>query len=119
MNKEQIEKRFDNIIEAYQHKFEYARLMAEDNYREQCRVQNDKFEYAKNHGTFKPKVIVPNNYHLTIFPKYEVSNWKCYLFGNKPGGPGMIYTPEEGQVPNCFVRYFMKIFLGCTWIKDN
>ena len=24
-------------------------------------------------------------------PKY--SNWKCYLFGNRPGGNGIMYVP--------------------------
>jgi hypothetical protein len=48
-------------------------------------------------------------------PKH--SNWSCYMFGNRPGGMGMVYTPVEGQVPNRFVRFMMRICLGCTWVK--
>jgi len=47
------------------------------------------------------------------------SNWTCYLFGNRPGGMGMCYTPVEGQVPNRFVRIMMRICLGCTWVKNK
>jgi len=45
------------------------------------------------------------------------SNYTCYMFGNRPGGMGMVYTPAEGQVPNRFVRFMMRICLGCTWVK--
>ena len=45
------------------------------------------------------------------------SNYTCYMFGNRPGGMGMVYTPVEGQVPNRFVRFMMRICLGCTWVK--
>ena len=55
-----------------------------------------------------------NKYVLT---SYAESEWVCYLFGNKPGGVGIVYYPSEGQVPNLFVRWMMKVCLGCTWIK--
>jgi hypothetical protein len=45
--------------------------------------------------------------------------WKCYMFGNTPVGFGMIYIPAEGQVPNWFVRWMMKVCLGCTWVKKE
>ncbi len=54
--------------------------------------------------------------------KYEFINipnpsaWKCYLYGSK-GGTGIVYNPPEGCVPNFLVRWFMKICLGCTWVK--
>ena len=44
-------------------------------------------------------------------------NWECYLFGSTPAQPGLIYVPHEGQVPNWFVRWMMKVMLGCTWVK--
>lgn len=45
------------------------------------------------------------------------SNWKCHLFGSN--GDGITYIPGEGRVPNFIVRWFMKICLGCTWVKDK
>ena len=51
-------------------------------------------------------------------PKY--SEWRCYLFGSKQGDNfSFIYRPLEGQVPNWFIRWMMKICLGCTWAKDE
>lgn len=49
----------------------------------------------------------------------ERSDWSCYLFGNKPGGVGIVYVPAKDQVPNWFVRWMMKICLGCTWVKKD
>lgn len=48
-----------------------------------------------------------------------LSPWTCYMFGNKPGGQGLIYTPTIGSVPNAFVRWMMKICFGCTWVRNN
>jgi hypothetical protein len=45
------------------------------------------------------------------------SNWTCYMFGNRPGGMGMAYKPAEGQVPNRFVRFMMRICFDCVWVK--
>jgi hypothetical protein len=56
-------------------------------------------------------------YTFTLTPKH--SGWSCYLFGNKPGGVGIIYKPSEGNVPNWFVRWMMKICFDCTWVKEN
>ena len=47
------------------------------------------------------------------------SNYTCYMFGNRPGGSGIIYNPAEGQVPNRFVRFMMRICFGCLWVKND
>jgi hypothetical protein len=56
---------------------------------------------------------------LTINFRPECSDWKCYMFGNRPDGKGIIYTPAEGQVPNCFVRFMMRICFDCFWVKNK
>jgi len=60
---------------------------------------------------------------LTFNPMFNSppapSEWKCYLFGNKPGDIGIIYMPTKGQVPNWFVRWMMKICFACTWVKEK
>ena len=45
--------------------------------------------------------------------------WRCYLYGSykKPGGTGFVYQPTEGNVPNFFIRWMMKVCLGCKWVK--
>jgi len=47
------------------------------------------------------------------------SKWTCYMFGNRPGGSGIMYTPEEGRVPNRFVRFMMRICFDCLWVKKD
>lgn len=52
-----------------------------------------------------------------IFESPKMSNWKCYLFGCYPSTNGIIYQPVEDNVPNWFIRWMMKICLGCIWVK--
>jgi len=49
----------------------------------------------------------------------EPSNWQCYLYGNRPGGLGLVYCPEKGKVPNRFVRFMMRICFDCYWAKKD
>ena len=49
----------------------------------------------------------------------EQSNWTCYMFGNRPGGMGLQYIPQKGQVPNRFVRFMMRICFDCYWEKKD
>tara|TARA_R110000822_G_C15073261_1_gene468840 strand:- start:55 stop:273 length:219 start_codon:yes stop_codon:yes gene_type:complete len=56
---------------------------------------------------------------LTIAEQPELSGWKCHMYGSNPDGYGMVYYPTEGNVPNFFIRYMMKICLGCTWVKGE
>ena len=61
--------------------------------------------------------------HMTdyvLIKPVEMSDWKCYMFGNKPNnGCGIIYQPSKGQEPNWFVRWMMKVCFDCTWVKGN
>ena len=47
------------------------------------------------------------------------SEWACYMFGNRPGGMGIVYYPEKGKHPNWFVRWMMLICFDCLWVKEN
>ena len=49
----------------------------------------------------------------------ECSDWKCYMFGNRPDGYGITYFPVKGQVPNRFVRFMMKVCFDCLWVKED
>ena len=54
------------------------------------------------------------------FKAIEPSEWACYLYGSKQSDPyRTIYCPKKGQEPNKFIRYMMKICLGCTWVKER
>jgi hypothetical protein len=68
-------------------------------------MNNDDFYTAKGGYTFA----------LT-----EFSEWKCYMFGNKPEtNQGIMYVPRKGHEPNWFVRWMMKICFDCTWVKEQ
>jgi hypothetical protein len=51
------------------------------------------------------------------FYQPEMSEWQCYLFGNRPGGMGIVWRPPKGHEPNWFVRWMMKVCFDCTWLK--
>jgi hypothetical protein len=50
----------------------------------------------------------------------EMSEWKCYMFGNSPEvNEGIMYVPRKGHEPNWFVRWMMKVCFDCTWVKEQ
>lgn len=50
----------------------------------------------------------------------EMSEWKCYMFGNSPEvNQGIMYVPRKGHEPNWFVRWMMKVCFDCTWVKEQ
>ena len=71
------------------------------------------FRQAKQECIFK----IPADSMKINLPKY--SNWKCYLFGNRPGKNGIMYIPSEGRVPNRFVRWMMRICFDCLWVEEK
>ena len=63
------------------------------------------------------KLRMDKSYTLHLTP--EQSEWQCYLFGNRPGGVGMVYRPSKGMEPSWFVRWMMKICFDCLWVKEK
>ena len=55
-----------------------------------------------------------NTGDLDISPS---STWKCYLFGGDE--MGIVYFPKKGNVPNWFIRFCMRICLGCKWVNEK
>ena len=50
----------------------------------------------------------------------KLSNWTCYMFGNRPDvNTGIAYIPQEGRVPNRFVRFMMRICFDCLWVEEK
>ena len=63
------------------------------------------------------EVKTNKEYGFIQLPEY--SDWKCYMFGNRPGGSGLVYCPRKDQVPNFFVRAMMRICFDCLWVKEK
>ena len=47
------------------------------------------------------------------------SEWTCYLFGGNADFSHITWTPQEGRVPNAWVRFWMRFFLGCSWVNNK
>ena len=66
---------------------------------------------------------IKSDWYQTKFSDYQLitpklSNYTCYLFGGSPGD-GISWTPYEGRVPNVWVRFWMKVFFDCKWVKNE
>jgi len=80
----------------------------------------DAMKQAKEDGVFYKEDGVftfPENAMFIHQPKQ--SNWTCYLFGGNASFSSITWTPEEGKVPNAWVRFWMKIFFNCNWVKND
>jgi hypothetical protein len=64
-------------------------------------------------------VPIFNNWEPVTINIPKSSNWTCYLFGGNASFSSITWTPEEGKVPNAWVRFWMKVFLDCNWVKGK
>jgi hypothetical protein len=49
----------------------------------------------------------------------EKSEWKCYMFGSRPDGNGLVYHPNKDNEPNWFWRKMQFLILGNKWVKNE
>ena len=54
-----------------------------------------------------------------VFIQPNYSNWTCYLFGGDASFSPLTWTPQEGKVPNAWVRFWMKVFFNSKWVKND
>jgi hypothetical protein len=66
--------------------------------------------------TFPADYDKSNTYTIT---QPKLSNWTCYMFGGDAGFSPMTWVPQEGKVPNVWVRFWMKVFFDCKWVKNK
>ena len=78
----------------------------------------EAFRQAKKDGVMDATPIL-ENWDVASIKVPKQSGWKCYLFGNRPGGTGIVYVPSKGRVPNRFVRFMMRICFDSVWVKDT
>ena len=53
------------------------------------------------------------------FHQPKQSEWTCYAFGGDSGFSPITWTSQEGKVPNAWVRFWMKVFFDCKWVKNK
>ncbi len=56
---------------------------------------------------------------FTMMKLPEHSEWRCYLFGNRPWRQGgMVWHPLRGHAPNWFWRKMQYLILGNLWVYE-
>ena len=81
-------------------------------------MNNDWKPTEQNIGQPINSELYETQYPAVKIGNPKLSNWTCYLFGASPGN-GILYTPEEGRVPNRFVRFMMKVCFDCKWVRND
>ena len=66
-----------------------------------------------------PYKDMPSFYTSTYIHSPKLSNYTCYMFGGDAGFSPMTWVPQEGKVPNVWVRFWMKVFFDCKWVKNK
>ncbi len=98
------------------------KLTAERNYEYKFDRINDNFEYAKEHGEFRPKLklsytatgLSAGSYETSFVIKQGNKHEGYYTFGN--GRYFKYYMPTK---PNVIARFFMKTCLALRWVDEK
>ena len=118
---QEFDEKIDNLIEITKRNFYAYKLTAERNYENKFDKIFDNFEYAKEHGEFRPKLTLSSGIGLgagsyeTSFVIKQGSNHKgYYTMGNQRYF--RYYMPDN---PNRLVKFFMKTCLGLVWVDET
>ena len=117
---QEFDEKIDKLIEKTKRNFYASKLTAERNYENKFDRISDNFEYAKEHGEFRPKLTLSSGIGVNIgsYVSYVIkqgNNHKgYYTFGDKQTFG--YYMPDK---PNVIVRFFMKTCLGFVWVDEK
>ena len=118
--KQELDEKFEKLIEKTKRNFYASKLTAERNYENKFDRISDNFEYAKEHGEFRPKLTLSSGIGVNIssYVSYVIkqgNNHKgYYTFGDKQ--TFRYYTPDK---PNRLVKFFMKTCLSLVWVDET
>ena len=118
--KQEFDEKIDKLIETTKWKFAYSKEGAERNYNAKFNRIIENFEYAKEHGEFRPKLTLGSGIGLSAgsFETHFVikqgnKHEGYYTFGN--GRYLRYYMPTK---PNMIARFFMKTCLALRWVDE-
>ena len=116
----ELDKKFDELLVKTKKNFDMSRCGAEYRYNQFCKQQEDDFEYAKEHGSFRKKITL--NYSALKGSEIKInsdicsSNFAINSMSNSAGyyavGTFRYYLDKK---PNRIVRYFSKLLLNLEW----
>ena len=117
---QEFDEKIDKLIETTKEKFECSKYFAEKRYNQKFDGIIGNFEYAKEHGEFRPKLTLSSGIGVNIgsYVSYVIkqgNNHKgYYTFGDKQ--TFRYYTPDK---PNRLVKFFMKTCLSLVWVDEK
>ena len=117
---QEFDEKIDKLIETTKEKFECSKYFAEKRYNQKFDGIIGNFEYAKEHGEFRPKLTLSSGIGVNIgsYVSYVIkqgNNHKgYYTFGDKQ--TFRYYTPDK---PNRLVKFFMKTCLSLVWVDET
>ena len=120
--KQEFDEKIDKLIETTKEKFECSNYFAGKRYNEKFDRIIENFEYAKEHGEFRPKLklsytatgLSAGSYETSFVIKQGSNHKGYYTFGNRRYLK--YYMPTK---PNVIVRFFMKTCLGFYWVDET
>lgn len=118
---QEFDEKIDDLIEKTKRNFYAYKLTAERNYENKFDKIFDNFEYAKEHGEFRPKLnlaytttgLSVGSYETSFVIKQGNSHKGYYTIGNQ-----RFLRYYMNEKPNRLVRFFMKTCLGFFWVDD-
>ena len=119
---QEFDEKIDKLIETTKEKFECSKYFAEKRYNEKFDRIIENFEYAKEHGEFRPKLklsytatgLSAGSYETSFVIKQGSNHKGYYTFGDKQ--TFKYYTPDK---PNRLVKFFMKTCLSLVWVDET
>ena len=118
---QELDEKIDVLIKTTKEKFECSKYFAEKRYNTKFNRIIEDFEYAKEHGEFRPKLklsytatgLSAGSYETSFVIKQGSNHKGYYTFGNQRYFK--YYMPEK---PTGIVRFFMKVCLGFFWVDE-
>lgn len=126
---QELDEKIDALIKTTKEKFECSNYFAGKRYNEKFDRIIQDFEYAKEHGEFRPKLTLTLDYSNFDYSNFVVTGSSVessfvikqgkthegyYTNGNRRYLK--YYMPTK---PNVIVRFFMKTCLGFWWVDEK
>jgi hypothetical protein len=119
---QELDEKIDALIKTTKEKFECSNYFAGKRYNEKFDRIIENFEYAKEHGEFRPKLklsytatgLSAGSYETSFVIKQGNKHEGYYTFGN--GRYFKYYMPTK---PNVIARFFMKTCLALRWVDEK
>ena len=121
---QELDEKIDALIKTTKEKFEYSKESAEKGYNYKFDKIFERFEYAKEHGEFRPKLTIGTSGSYLITGPSGDLNWVTSKYIIKPDANDVGYYEIAPNIqfwmkkkPNFIVRNCAKILLDIIW-KD-